>query len=55
MSEERNCSKCKHYKLTDQKLVYEPNGCGTKWAKIYGCEKWECEFAPKEEPCEKES
>jgi len=43
---ERRCSECIHYKLRDEKLNYEQNGCGNYVQKIYGCELWRCHFEP---------
>lgn len=34
---DRNCTECKHH------VPLKPG------SDIYGCEKWECEFEPKEE------
>jgi hypothetical protein len=35
----RDCENCKHYVLHDKTVNLPP---------IYACEKWECEFEPKE-------
>lgn len=43
----RNCANCRHYVVTDVKRNYEMNGAGTCTQKIYGCEKWECEYEPR--------
>lgn len=48
----RNCANCRHYVVKDVKNNYEANGAGTYTQKIYGCEKWECEYEPKEEGSE---
>ena len=50
----RDCKNCKHYVVSDTKHNYEQNGCGTYTQKIYSCEKWECEYEPKDE-CKAES
>lgn len=36
----RDCKNCKHYVLHDKTVNLPP---------IYACEKWECEFEPKED------
>jgi len=41
MADDRNCTECKHH------VPLKPG------SDICGCEKWECEFEPKEE-CTKE-
>lgn len=51
MTKDRDCKNCKHYVVTDVKHNYEMNGCGMYDQKIYGCEKWECEFEAKTTFC----
>ena len=45
---ERSCKNCKHYVVSDTKINYEQNGCGTYTQYIYSCEKRMCEFKPKD-------
>lgn len=48
MSNMRQCDKCAHYVVKDEKINYEQNGCGICTQKIYGCELWDCEFKEKD-------
>lgn len=43
----RDCKNCKHYVVSDTKINYEQNGCGTYMQEIYSCDSWECKFEPK--------
>ena len=38
----RDCANCKHYVVTDTRTNWGSQGT----TKIYGCERWECEYEP---------
>lgn len=42
----RDCKRCRHYTVRDEKTYYSSSGCGTETMKIYGCNLWACHYDP---------